>query len=70
MDFSVDGLVTDIKEKKANETDLIKMRELSFNFFDAKQRCNAKVTFATDDEEVNLWKNAVSFVKRLTHYRK
>lgn len=65
--FCLDGIVTDIKEGKNDG--MIKERTLSFNYFDSKQFCNAKVQFVTDKEEVDLFKHAVRFVKRLRHVK-
>lgn len=65
MDYSVDGHVTDIDYKEKSKNGMLTENILSFKFFNRKERCNATVTFASDDLTVDLYQNAVRFVKRL-----
>lgn len=61
--YSVDGKVTGIKE--GLEPGLINIKTLSFNYFNKKLNCQAAVTFVTDKFDIDLYDNAVRFVKRL-----
>lgn len=66
--FSVDGVVTDIQE--GTTKGLVPERTLTFNYFNSKMLCNAKVTFASDKQDTDLYKPAVRFVTKLEYIKK
>lgn len=68
--YVVDGKVEELQRvvsdvKEGEEPGLFTTRTLEMKYYHKKLFCVAKVTFASDNPEADLYKAAVTFIRRL-----